>query len=226
MAPETLRIDRFLPLTRVEGPGLRACIWVQGCSIRCPGCAVPWTWPVGDGREIAVEELAERISASSGIEGVTFLGGEPFDQALALASLGARVRRVGLSVVTFTGYTVEDLRAALRPGTADLLAVTDLLIDGPYRRDLPDMSRPWTGSANKRYHFLTDRYLYLEPMLCRIPNRVEVRILPDGRVSLNGMFERRMLDSIFDDLALLDSPALSGPRHAAFRASFRTDGGR
>lgn len=74
-----LRVHRFLPFTRAEGPGNRACVWVQGCPIRCPGCFNPGTWPTGGGEEVAVEDLADRILDVKDIEGVTFLGGEPFE---------------------------------------------------------------------------------------------------------------------------------------------------
>jgi anaerobic ribonucleoside-triphosphate reductase activating protein len=99
-----LRLHRFLPFTRAEGPGNRACLWVQGCPIRCPGCFNPSTWSKSGGYDVTVEELEARILDASNIEGVTFLGGEPFEQAEALSDLGYRVRQVGLSVMTFTGY--------------------------------------------------------------------------------------------------------------------------
>ena len=83
------------------------------------------------GYEATVEEMEARIVDVSDIEGVTFLGGEPFEQAEALADLGRRVRRAGLSVMTFTGYVLEDILKSSRQGWHDLLAVTDLHLDGP-----------------------------------------------------------------------------------------------
>ena len=91
MTPENdciLRVHRFLPETAVEGPGLRAALWVQGCPIQCPGCANAATWSFGGGREKTVEELFEQIRGEKNIEGVTFIGGEPFSQAWPLAALG------------------------------------------------------------------------------------------------------------------------------------------
>jgi anaerobic ribonucleoside-triphosphate reductase activating protein len=195
-----LRIHQFIPRTRVEGPGLRACIQVQGCPIRCPGCAVPFTWPDDGGFEVDVEELAETILREPEIEGVTFLGGEPFAQAGALAELGRIVKREGLSVVTFTGFLLENLRKSGDPDTLALLDVTDLLIDGPFQREKLDTSRPWVGSSNQRYHFLTDRYADLKDRLTEIPNRLEVRLKPDGRVLVNGLATVDDLESLFRDL--------------------------
>ena len=75
-----LRLAQFLPQTRVEGPGLRAAIWVQGCPIHCPGCAVPEYWDFHGGTSIRVEDLANKILSIPNLEGVTFAGGEPFTQ--------------------------------------------------------------------------------------------------------------------------------------------------
>lgn len=196
-----LRIHRFLPFTRAEGPGDRACLWVQGCPIRCPGCAVPWTWPADGGRLIGVEALALTILEGPTIEGVTFVGGEPFGQAAALACLARHVRSHGLSVMTFSGYALEEITAAKRADWTELLETTDLLIDGPFRQELTDFSRPWAGSSNQRFHFLTERYRHLEPELMSIPNRLEIRLEPDGRISVNGLADGNDLEAIFTGLA-------------------------
>jgi anaerobic ribonucleoside-triphosphate reductase activating protein len=182
-----LRIHRFLPSSPVDGPGERAVIFTQGCPIRCPGCAVPWTWDAGAGAAIGADELVRRILGGPPVEGATFLGGEPFAQAEPLAHIGAELKKSGLSVITFTGYTIEEIRESPRPGWAELLNVTDLLIDGPFVRELADTSRPWVGSSNQRYHFLTPRYRHIEKNIADIPNRLEVRILPNGMVSINGL---------------------------------------
>jgi len=193
---------RFLPVTEVEGPGRRACLWVQGCSIRCPGCFNPHMWHPDGGRMVAVEELLDQIPCAPAIEGVTFLGGEPFDQAPALAELGRNVQFRGLSIMTFTGYEYETLRASDCPGYQDLLEVTDLLIDGPYVREWPDHRRPWVGSTNQRFHFLTSRYRDLEPHLSAIRDRLEIRLGPDGSVWINGMADVAALTALRRDLNL------------------------
>ncbi|MGH7135595.1 MAG: 4Fe-4S single cluster domain-containing protein [Pirellulales bacterium] len=182
-----LRLHRFLETTRVEGPGVRACIWVQGCPIRCAGCAVPWTWPEDAGQPVETEDLIRRILDGPPVEGVTFVGGEPFAQAAALAEIGRAVQSAGYSVVTFTGYVLESIAASDRTDWHDLLSVTDLLIDGPFLAELEDFSGPWVGSSNQRYHFLTERYRGLADSLRQIHNRVEVRIGRDGAVFVNGM---------------------------------------
>ncbi|MBM4139936.1 MAG: radical SAM protein [Nitrospira sp.] len=193
-----LNIHRFLSVTKAEGPGKRACLWVQGCPIRCIGCAVPETWDENGGQKVSVEELAERILNGPDVEGVTFLGGEPFAQAKPLAALGRLMKNAGLSVVTFTGYVLEEIQKSTTKEWHELVSVSDLLIDGPYRRELADFSRPWVGSFNKRFHFLTPRYQALKTEIMAMPNRLEIRFTPNGLVLVNGMASSTILDELFD----------------------------
>ena len=165
------------------------------------GCAVPQTWAVDGGRLIDADVLADQIICGPPVEGVTFLGGEPFVQASELAYIGRRISNHGLSVVTFTGYRLEAIKAANRRGYEELLAVTDLLIDGPFQREKADLSRPWVGSSNQRFHFLTDRYKYLVDELNSIPNRIEVRLSPDGRVLINGLVNPEDLKALIQSVA-------------------------
>lgn len=193
----SLRIHRVVDRTEVEGPGARACVWVQGCTIRCPGCFNPHTWTRSGGTDMTVGALAERLLGLPDIEGVTFMGGEPFEQAAGLAELARRLRSASdLSVMTFSGHEREFLESEPWPGCTALIAQTDLLIDGPFRQDLLDTSRPWVGSSNQRYHFITGRYRHLEPDLASIPNRLEVRVQADGTVFVNGLATRADLDRL------------------------------
>jgi anaerobic ribonucleoside-triphosphate reductase activating protein len=201
---EVVRVLRFLPATDAEGPGRRAALWVQGCSIRCPGCFNPHSWSPAGGRPFGWPELAEAVRAAAAdhdIEGVTLLGGEPFDQAAPLASLAEAVRAGGLSVMTFTGYVLEDLRAAGREDFDRLLGATDLLVDGPYLAQRPERRRPWIGSDNQRFWFLTDRYAHLADELGAIPNRLEIRISRSGEVAVNGFATVATLEDLLTDTA-------------------------
>lgn len=182
-----LRIHRILPKTKVEGPGIRCCIWVQGCSIHCKGCGAKETWAFEGGELLEVDEIYNMIKNIKDIEGITFLGGEPFEQASALYKLAIRVKSRGLTVLTFTGYTYEYIVGANRSEWNDLLSVTDLLIDGPFEEDKFDLSRPWVGSSNQNYRFLTFAYKYLENNLSCIKNKVEVRLNKNGTIFVSGM---------------------------------------
>ena len=193
-----LRLHRFISSTRAEGPGLRACLWVQGCPIRCPNCFLSQTWDSAGGKEVNVSVLATNILAGPPVEGITFLGGEPFAQADALAELAFILRAHGFSILTFTGYTLEDIIRADQEDWSRLLSVTDLLIDGPYQHKEQDFSRPWVGSSNQRYHFMTERYLYLKSTIHTLPNRLEVTIGADGIVQINGMASRAHITAIIE----------------------------
>ena len=158
-----LRVFNILKKTKVEGPGTRYCIWVQGCSRHCKGCQAVHTWPHSGGKLIEVKEI---------IEGVTFLGGEPFEQPEALGIIAENVRKAGLSVLCFTGALIEDLR--LNPINRKLLYNIDLLIDGEFVIDKVDYSRPWCGSSN-------------DEIFAKYKNKVEVNISKSGVIFMNGM---------------------------------------
>lgn len=185
-----LNLYKIIPLTDVEGPNKRFCLWVQGCKRHCVGCWAKETWKFGVGTDYSVEELTELVTNQKEIEGVTFLGGEPFEQAEPLSRIAQNVKKLGLSVVCFTGYTIEELRAKNSQAVNKLLENIDLLVDGGFEKDNFDLSRPWVGSSNQRYIFLTDFYSPEE--IKKYKNKVEVRISEGGKLEINGMgdFER------------------------------------
>ena len=178
-----LRIFNILKNTKVEGPGIRYCIWTQGCSRHCRGCQAVHTWAHDGGKLFEVDEIISDILRQRGIEGITFLGGEPFEQAQACGLIAREVKKNGLSVLCFTGGLLEELR--LEEKNRLLLENTDLLIDGAFEQEKLDYSRPWCGSSNQRYHFLTDRYN--EEIFTKYKNKVEVNISKNGVVFMNGM---------------------------------------
>lgn len=174
-----VRVHKILKKTKVEGPGTRYCIWFQGCSRHCKGCWAKATWAPDGGKELDAEDVLKDILATKGIEGVTFLGGEPFEQPQALEYLAREVKKAGLSVVCFTGGKLEDIK------NREILNYIDLLIDGEYKEEEQDFSRPWVGSKNQRYHFLTDRYD--EKILTEYKNKIEINIQKNGLIFINGM---------------------------------------
>lgn len=135
----------------VDGPGIRFTIFVQGCPHHCRGCQNPQTHPFEGGTLTNTDALAEQIRANPLLDGVTFSGGEPFCQAAALAELGEKVREMGLNVITYTGYTFEELyERRSENGIGELLAVTDFLIDGPFIEAQKSYQLQFRGSANQR----------------------------------------------------------------------------
>lgn len=173
-----LRVAQTVARTSAEGPGERYAVWVQGCPLRCPGCCNPEMLALDrGGRVVPVRELAEAILATDGIEGLTLAGGEPVAQAAACAELAEAVQGAGLSVMLFSGYTLEELRAlgAEDPEVPRLLGAVDLLVDGPYLQQQPETRRRWIGSANQVLHALTRRYDPSAPAFLE-PNTVEIRL--------------------------------------------------
>ena len=182
----TLRVAQMVDRTEAEGPGERFALWVQGCPMRCAGCCNPEMLafePRSPVHEVSPEDLARRALAL-GVEGVSLLGGEPFAQAPALARFAEIVRAGGLSVMTFSGYTLAELHAMNAPAVAALLAATDLLVDGRYEDARRTTTRRWVGSDNQVMHFLTDRYSPLDPRFHE-GNHLEIR-LRGGEITLNG----------------------------------------
>jgi anaerobic ribonucleoside-triphosphate reductase activating protein len=185
--PIFLRVAQTVACTEAEGPGRRFALWFQGCPLRCPGCCNPEMLPFSGGTRAPLEAVVaevEEVARSQGVEGITLLGGEPLAHAAAGAALARAVRARGLTVVVFSGYTLEEARRLSDPAVADLLALTDILVDGPYLRDRPERRRRWIGSANQQIHFLTHRYRADDPRWL-LPNTLEVR-LRGGEVSVNG----------------------------------------
>ena len=178
-----LRVAQIIPSTEAEGPGKRFAIWFQGCPLRCSGCCNPEFLSFRGGEDKSLSDVVKTMTSQDGIEGITLLGGEPFAHAEAAAALAQSAKQHGLSVMVFSGYLLEDLR--LKPdATAALLAQIDILVDGPYERDLPDLKRRWIGSTNQRIHFLTNRYRADDPCWNR-SNTLEIRV-DEENISING----------------------------------------
>ena len=190
-----MKIYKILKNTTVEGPGQRFCIWVQGCKKHCKGCFAKETWDFESGEIYSVKELYNLIKAQDNIEGVTFLGGEPFEQAKELSELSKMVKRDNLSVLCFTGYTLEELELKKDRYINEFLSNIDLLIDGGFEQEHFDISRPWVGSSNQRFIFLTDRYC--ENDLKKYKNKIELHLDYDGKIEINGMGDFAKLERDF-----------------------------
>ena len=176
-----VRIYKILKHTSVEGPKVRYCIWFQGCSRHCNGCWAKATWSHSGGTVYNACEILEDILNTKGIDGVTFLGGEPFEQPDVLEFLSKNIKKSGLSVVCFTGGRLENLRKQY----PRIIENIDLLIDGEFIEKEKDFSRPWVGSKNQRFHFLTDRFN--KSILTEYKNKIEVNISKNGGIFINGM---------------------------------------
>ena len=145
-----------------DGIGVRVTLFVSGCTNRCEGCFQPQTWDFSYGKEFTAETEDKLISllAPSYINGLTLLGGEPFepDNQRALLPFVKRVRVTypKKSIWAYSGYTFEELtngRETRNPRcevTDELLSLIDVLVDGRFMADKKNISLRFRGSENQR----------------------------------------------------------------------------
>ena len=145
-----MRIASVVQDSIVDGYGLRAAVFVQGCSHGCPGCHNPQTHDPGGGRTQSPEALAALLAQNPLLDGLTLTGGEPMEQARACAALARLARAQGLNVWVYTGYVYEQLLQEADPDRLALLAQTDVLVDGPFILAQRSLELRWRGSANQR----------------------------------------------------------------------------
>jgi len=119
--------------------------------------------------------MANQILTLRGIEGVTYTGGEPMLQAHALVLLSQRLRQMGLTVVCYTGYTLEALRHHTDSWVSRLLNQVDILIDGPFVQ-AEAASLLWRGSRNQQVYFLTETYRDWKPKVNQASAQVELTL--------------------------------------------------
>lgn len=147
-----IRISGILEESFVDGPGIRFVVFAQGCPHRCPGCHNPGTHPFDGGELLSVGEILDRMTRNPLLDGLTLSGGEPFEQAFPFAPLAGQAKRRGYHVMTYTGYTYEQIveRADKSNGWKELLEATDILVDGPFVLEQRTLELPWRGSRNQR----------------------------------------------------------------------------
>ena len=147
-----MRIAGTVQDSIVDGPGFRFVLFTQGCPHHCEGCQNPQTHdPVG-GTEVSTDEIVRQLLSNPLTDGITFSGGEPFEQAADCAVIARQARDQGLNVWTYSGYTFEQLAEKMKkdPGTEELLKLTDVLVDGRFVLAEKSFDVPWRGSRNQR----------------------------------------------------------------------------
>ena len=165
-----LNIFDFSEGSRALGPGLRCIIWVQGCPFKCEFCTSPEGLPIEDNILVEIDKLAENIINNVAIQGITLSGGEPFLQAAKLVKLINKIDKPELDLIVYTGYTLDKLNWQ---AAKDLLALTDVLIDGQYVEELND-NKGLRGSSNQVIHFLTDRLKQYKELFENCTRNVEI----------------------------------------------------
>lgn len=154
------------PGSIVDGPGIRFGVFVQGCTHHCPDCHNPKSQPHEGGIEKTVAEIIAEFDAADSCAGITLSGGEPFEQAEALAELAEAFKQKRTNVWCYTGYLFEDLMsfasgestpAATKycnegnaAGILKLLKNIDVLVDGPFLKEQKSYDALFRGSTNQR----------------------------------------------------------------------------
>ena len=144
-----------------NGRGIRVSLFVSGCRHHCKGCFNPETWDFCYGKEYTPQIESEILDAlkPSYIEGLSLLGGEPFEpeNQPSLLELLKKVRKdfSDKTVWCYSGYTFEEL-AGLVPSSAftwvtkELLSLIDILVDGEFVLEKKNISLKFRGSENQR----------------------------------------------------------------------------
>ena len=154
-------------------------LWVQGCSRKCEDCFNPASWLFEINLLVTIDSIVEKVLNNPRNEGITFSGGEPFWQSPALAQLAQKLKAKGLIVMSFSGFTREQLQVANIPmGSQDLLQQLDVLIDGAYIPALAinEPNSP-VSSRNQRVHILNPAFC---DRISWASDQVEIHILQDG----------------------------------------------
>lgn len=197
MSAKLIDIAAIVPVSEVNGPGKRAVIWVQGCPKRCASCWNPEYLVFGSKWHVSPTELFESIQDKtenfSLIEGITFSGGEPFAQSEVLAQAASLFKEKSLTLMCYSGYTLQEIQAKGTPYT-DLLEALDILVDGEFKKD-QSCNRLWHSSLNQKVHFLTDRYKSYQALINKDIREFEV-VLSPNEIRMTGFPELDLLRNL------------------------------
>lgn len=152
-----IRLANIIPESLVNGPRMRRVYFSQGCTHNCPGCFNMETHDFEGGKLYDVAKLAEDVVSNPIIKGITFSGGDPFQQALPFYYLGRIIKRFrpDIDIWAYTGYTFEYLSTYKYPDEPEinkrsLLSIVDTLVDGRFDISKKDENLKFRGSSNQR----------------------------------------------------------------------------
>lgn len=205
----TMLIHGKIASSSVNGPGNRAVIWLQGCSLGCKGCWNPETHLFHEKTRISIGEIQDWIKDLKDIEGITFSGGEPMQQAPYLYVLLAWIKknRPELSIGMYTGYNKRELEngsfkwksatdADWIRGSQELWLeirnYLDFAVTGRYVETMACHDEPLRGSKNQEVLFFTERYNQSD-----LPSQsAEISVSEDGLIQITGFPTVEFLDDM------------------------------
>lgn len=184
-----LNIADVYPVSYSNGPGRRSVIWVQGCTLKCPGCFNQAFQPHISQYLVDPQNFALKITdlcQEHNCEGITLTGGEPFQQSQAVVQFVEIIRENDFNIVCFSGYTYPKLVESTHEDIRTLLGMIDLLIAGPF--DISNQCyRTWFHDPDKELVYITDR-ISSE----RINNLQDLEFIVEGSdISVTGFPEQK-----------------------------------
>lgn len=149
---KNIRLSGIAYESLVNGPGMRRVFFSQGCKHNCKGCFNPDTHDFNGGENRNMDELINDVIENPILRGVTFSGGDPWEQADKFAYMAEEFKKHKLSVWSYTGYTFEYIleHKDERKGWAQLLNNIDVLVDGKFEEDKKEDGLKFRGSSNQR----------------------------------------------------------------------------
>jgi anaerobic ribonucleoside-triphosphate reductase activating protein len=175
-----MQIANIISNSTIYGIGNRFVIWTQGCTLKCQGCWNKQMWSKTGGTFYTLDQILNLITNTPNIEGVTILGGEPFQQYPQLLTLAQAIHKLDLSLMIYTGYEIHELK---EQNQTEIFAYTDILLTGRYEQNKRNTNLQWVGSDNQEIHFLSSRY---HPTQMTNANYVEININEMGQIQMLG----------------------------------------
>lgn len=149
---KSIRLSGIIYESLVNGPGLRRVLFSQGCKHNCKGCFNPSTHCYDGGELKNMDELLDDIRKNPMLKGITFSGGDPFEQASKFAYMAKKIKETNLNIWCYTGYTFEYIfeHRNEHEGWEQLLNNIDVLVDGKFEEDKKSNKLKYRGSSNQR----------------------------------------------------------------------------
>ena len=185
-----INIAHIEPESYIYAPEKQFVIWMQGCSIHCKGCWNTEMWSFSNKQLLEIDEIIKQIIQTENLKGVTFLGGEPFDQTKELLYFINKLKKCKLGVTIYTGYEQEELKENREK---EILKNTDLLISGRYIEELRNTNLQWIGSENQKITYLSDFYKATKNDNA---NYCEINISENGAITMLGFPNENLIKTI------------------------------
>lgn len=152
MEKHLIRLAGIAENSLVNGPGLRKVFFSQGCTHVCKHCFNPTTWSFTGGKLVNMDELIKQVEYESFLDGVTFSGGDPFQQPQSFAYLAEHLHQLGINIWIYTGYTFEELLqlSKTNPYINKMLYNCDVIVDGLFKEELMSDQIMYRGSSNQK----------------------------------------------------------------------------